>query len=108
MRTGRKLVDHEPALGHEELHAEDADYPQPVQHHARDLDGVSRYLRINAGRSDRSVENVPLMAILDRAVMRERAVAAARRYDADLAIEIDKRLEHGVERDVPARHGFPR
>ena len=50
----------------------------------------------HARRRDGHVQDVPAVLILDRAVVHELAVCAARRHHRNLAIEIDEGFEHGL------------
>src|SRR5437016_14546857 len=92
---GRKLVDHEPSFARdEELDAQHAHNSQPLENAARHVHGFGRNVRRHASWRDGDVQNVAAMLILDRAVVHELAISAARRHYRYFPIEIDKRFEY--------------
>ena len=94
MRPRRQLVDQQLVLPiDEELDAQHAHDLQPLQDLAGDLHGLAGHSRRDRGRADRQVENMPAVAVLDRAVGDERAIRAAGRDDRDFALEVDERFQ---------------
>ena len=96
MRARRKLVHQQPPVARDEkLDAEEADVVQRVHHRARHLlrldgDG-SRHLC----RTDRHVEDVMAMRVLERRKTDTSPIDAAGPNDRDLAFEIDERFQDG-------------
>ena len=99
VRPGRELVDQQPAVAASGRTRRTARRPRPARRARR---GRSRRLRCGDRRrhragGDRDIEDAVAMRVFDRAVVRERAVDAARRHHGELALEIDEGFEHGLD-----------
>ena len=91
VRTRRDLVDEQPAVGRqEELDAQHADVDELLHDGVRDLAPLRRQcVRVDTRRRHRDVEDVVAMHVLDRTVVRERAVEPARGDHRHFVRELD-------------------
>ena len=67
---------------------------QFLKHYPANLDGIAKHFAGNICRSDRNVEDMMRMAVLNNAVMEGLSRAGTRRYHGEFALEINKRLQN--------------
>ena len=83
-----------PSRRDEELHAENANVVERLEHLARDVDRLALQRLRDIRRRDGYVEDVPDVRVLDRLERGDLAAHAACRHDGNLALQIDERLEN--------------
>src|SRR5580765_1980512 len=95
MWTRSEFVNQELATASQEkFHAKHSHDTQLLKHPVGDPRRFLRNVRRQSCWRHRHVEDSTTMCVLDCAIVRERPIAAARRHDRKLTLEIDKCFEH--------------